>query len=86
MTRTSRGPRRTAPAIRATALRADLYRLLDHVLETGQPVRVERKGKVLRIEPEASASKLESLLPQPDLIIGDPDDLVSIDWSDEWKP
>ena len=84
--RTSRVSGKPSPTIRATALRSDLYRVLDHILESGEPVRVERKGRVLRIEPESLASKLENLAARPELIIGNPDDLVSIDWTHEWKP
>lgn len=70
----------------ATRLRANLYRVLDAVLETGRPVEIERRGRLLRIvavEPEDPLARLE---PHPDYIVGDPEDLVDIDWSDEWKP
>ncbi len=30
-------------------------------------------------------NKLLNLIPHPDLIIGDPDSLVHMDWSEEWK-
>jgi hypothetical protein len=29
---------------------------------------------------------LQKLLPKRDIIVGDPDDLVHIDWSSEWRP
>ena len=69
-----------------SALRADLYRLLDQVLETGEPLEIERKGKRLRIVPVKRGSKLDLLKPNPGAIIGDPEDLVHMDWSSEWKP
>lgn len=69
-----------------TALRADLYRLLDQVLETGRPIEVERHGRRLRIAPVERGEKLGHLRPDPDLIAGEPEDLVHLDWSDEWQP
>ncbi len=72
--------------VNATQLRANIYRLLDQVLETGIPLEIERKGQVLRIVPAERKSLEELFPPRPDLIIGDPEDLVHIDWSKEWKP
>lgn len=74
-------------AITASKLRQDVYRILDEVLATGEPVEIERKGRVLRIvSEEPRPSRLAAMEPRPDLIIGDPEDLVHIDWSDEWRP
>ena len=33
----------------ASKLRADIYRILDQVLETGVPIEIERHGKILKI-------------------------------------
>ena len=73
----------------ATALRANLYRVLDQVLETGEPVEVERKGRRVRlipVEAPPAADLLARLQPHPGYIVGDPDDIVHLDWSDTWKP
>jgi hypothetical protein len=70
--------------VTASELRQNVYRLLDQTLETGAPLEVRRKGRTLRIVPDAgSGGKLNSLVPH-DCIKGDPDDLVHIDWSDTW--
>ncbi len=69
-----------------SALRANLYRLLDEVVETGVPLEVERNGSLLRIVPAKKASRLANLKPHPGTIIGDPEDMVHIDWSTEWRP
>ena len=69
----------------ASELRADVYRVLDGVLETGMPVEIERKGRVLKILEERSASKLSRLI-QRQSLKGDPDDIVHMDWSRYWKP
>lgn len=70
----------------ATALRADLYRLLDRVLETGVPIDVERNGRRVRIAPAETTSRLSRIKPMPGLIVGDPEAIVHLDWSGEWRP
>jgi antitoxin (DNA-binding transcriptional repressor) of toxin-antitoxin stability system len=72
--------------VTATRLRADIYVLLDRVLETGEPLEIERGGRWLRIVPAETRPLAERLPPRPDLIAGEPQDLVSIDWSDTWRP
>lgn len=69
----------------ASSLRADLYRVLDQVLETGVPAEVERKGRRLKIVPVEGSDRLDNLKPHPGFIIGDPEDLVHMDWSSEWN-
>lgn len=73
-------------AVSASELRQNIYRLLDEVLETGQPIEIERKGRRLRISALEAPGKLDRLVPHPDALVGDPDDLVSIDWSEHWSP
>ena len=74
--------------ITASRLRANIYQVLDQVLETGVPIQIERRGRRLKIVPadEPPRSKLDRLDPHPDAIVGDPQDLVHLDWSSGWKP
>ena len=74
--------------ITATELRRNVYRRLDQVLESGRPleVEVERHGRRLVIEPLDPPSRLERLEPHPECITGDPESLVHMDWSEQWKP
>lgn len=69
----------------ASRLRQDIYRILDKVLETGVPVEIERRGKVLRIVPPPECSKLDSL-PRRDYLSADPEEIVHVDWSETWRP
>jgi antitoxin (DNA-binding transcriptional repressor) of toxin-antitoxin stability system len=79
-------------AISASELRANVYRLLDQVLETGEPLEIERGGRRLRIVPADPVppvgSELERLKGRgnPDYIVGDPEDLVHMEWSVHWNP
>lgn len=74
--------------ITASKLRENIYKVLDEILETGIPVEIERRGRKLRIVPgdESPRTKLERLERRPNTIIGDPKELVHLDWSSEWKP
>jgi hypothetical protein len=75
------------PVVRvsATQLRQDIYRILDRILETGNPVEIERKGRRLRISPVESGHRLSRLEARPYLKV-DPEEIVEIDWSGEWRP
>jgi len=64
----------------------DIFQLLDKVIKTGVPVEIERKGKRLLISPAEKRRDLDSLEEHPEFVVGNPDDLVHIDWSTEWKP
>ena len=64
----------------------DILQLLDKVLRTGEPVEIERRGKRLLISPAEKRRDLDCLEKHPEFIVGNPDDLVHIDWSSEWKP
>ena len=68
----------------ASSLRKNIYKLLDQVADKGEPLFVRRKGRVLRIDCEQPADKL-SRLARHDCIRGNPNDLVHMDWSSEWR-
>jgi hypothetical protein len=76
-------------ALSASKLRANVYRLLDEVLETGKPLEIERNGKILVIapkEPTDVESFWDRLPRRKGAIVGDPDELIHMDWSSEWNP
>ena len=66
-----------------TQLRADIYNLLDEVLKTGLPLEIKKGNKKLRIIPVDEVNKLENLIDRPEVIEGNPEDLVDIEWTDE---
>ncbi len=72
--------------ITPTALRKNLYRILDEIIESGSPLDITRKGHKLRIVPVNKQSGLHRLEAHPGTISGDPEDLVHMDWSDHWEP
>jgi hypothetical protein len=79
-------PREGTMALSASKLRANIYRLLDEVLETGKPLEIERNGKILVVAPKERESIWDRLPRREGFIVGDPDELIHIDWSSEWNP
>jgi antitoxin (DNA-binding transcriptional repressor) of toxin-antitoxin stability system len=69
----------------ATKLRANLYQVLDTVLQSGVPVEIERNGKLLKIVPVGPPDKFANLKQRPDYLAVDPEEIVHIDWSKEWR-
>lgn len=63
--------------ISLTALRNNLFKIVDQVIQTGNPVLLERKGQKLKIVLEEKKSKLDNLKPH-NCVTGDPDDLVQV--------
>lgn len=63
-----------------TQLRRDLYKLLDEVLETGIPLEIRRNQRLLRIVPVEPVDRLDRLIRRPDVIVGDPEELVHLEW------
>lgn len=74
----------TKKSITPSKLRQNIYRILDEILQTGIPVEIERKGKKLRIQPVEAVNKLDNLVERPYLKV-DPEEIVHLDWSQEWK-
>jgi antitoxin (DNA-binding transcriptional repressor) of toxin-antitoxin stability system len=70
--------------VTATRLRENIYSILDQVAETGEPVEIERKGKILRIVADQKPSKLDRIK-KKDYLIGDLDSIIHMDWSKEWS-
>ena len=70
--------------VTASKLRENIYGILDQALETGVPVEVVRKGKILKIVPELKPNKL-SRLKKRKVVVGDPEDFVHMDWLHEWS-
>lgn len=63
-----------------TELRANIYKFLDEVLNTGVPLEIKKGDKRLRIVPVERGDKLRNLIARPEVIAGDPEGLVEISW------
>lgn len=63
--------------ISATQFRAELYKMLETVLATGQPIEVALRGRKVRIVPAEPVGRLESMEPHAAYIVASPDDLVA---------
>ena len=58
------------------------------VLDTDNTVLYTELVPEIRQEPDydAAIEALQPLQPHPDAVTGNPDDIVDINWSDEWRP
>jgi len=72
-------------AISISALRQNIYKLLDQVLKTGTPLEIDRNGERLLIVPGPDHDKLKKLRKRK-VMKCEPEELVHMDWSVEWKP
>jgi prevent-host-death family protein len=70
----------------ATELRSKLFRVLDQVAQTGDPVEIRRRGKTLKIVLDSPPDKMDRLVPRDKFLKTNPDEIVHLDWSDQWKP
>ncbi len=71
-------------ALTASQLRANVYRLLDQVIETGEALEVHRGKKKVKIVPVLPVKRTQRLKKRP-WIVGNPENIVSVNWSKEWK-
>jgi hypothetical protein len=70
--------------VTASRLRENIYSILDQVAETGVPVEIERKGRILRIVADEKPSKLDRLK-KHNRVVGDLESIIHMDWSKEWS-
>ncbi len=70
-------------SITPTELRANIYRLLDEVLNTGLPIEIVKGNRRLRLIPVEKNDKFNNLVLRKDVINGDPEELVILSWEDE---
>lgn len=66
-----------------TELRTNIYQLLDEVLQSGLPIEIMKGNRRLQIVPVEKADKFQNLVSRPDVIAGDPEELVALGWEDE---
>jgi prevent-host-death family protein len=67
-------------SVTVTELRGNIYHLLDEVLATGIPLEIRKGGRTLLITPVEPVDKFANMVFRPDVIKGDPADLVHIEW------
>ena len=70
--------------ITASTLRQNIYKLLDRVIETGEPIEILKKGVLLQIVPLKKQKKVKRLK-RREIMTSDPESIVHIDWAHEWK-
>lgn len=73
-------------AVSTSKLRGNIYKLLDKILETGEPLEIERKGRKLKIFPSPTLDRLIGLQAHKKYLVADPEEIVHVDWSGELQP
>jgi len=68
--------------LKVTALRQNIYQVLDEVLASGVPVEIERRGQRLVIAPLYPVDKLARLPRREGVVLGDPETLPDIHWDE----
>ncbi len=53
---------------------------------TGEPVDIERRGKPLQIVLASSVGKMDRLVTRTNYLRTKSNEIVHLDWSDEWRP
>ena len=71
--------------ITPSELRQNVYNLLDQVINTGIPIKVKRKGKILKISIEEKPNRLQNLKKR-DIFNVEPDEIINNNWIKEWNP
>ncbi len=66
-----------------TELRKNLFKLLDRVAETGQPLEINRNGIILRIVPQQKISKLQRLKKHRTMQCA-PETIIENNWEEAW--
>lgn len=69
--------------VTATELRANIYHLLEEVLDTGVPLEIKKGDRRLRVVPVEEVDKFHNLVFRPQAILGEPEELAAIDWESE---
>lgn len=64
-------------------LSANTDQILDEVLESALPVEIVMGSRQLRIVVAEDTDKFQNLISRPDVIVGDPEDLVTLSWQGE---
>jgi hypothetical protein len=73
-----------ATQITPTEFRKNFFALLKEMEETGQPVKIVTKtGSRFTVTPQGRPSKFDRIPKKDNVINGDPEEIVHMDWSGE---
>jgi len=68
-----------------TALKQQLFNVVDHVIATGIPVEIKRNGHIVKIVLDDKKTKLSNLV-KHDCTVGNPEELIDLslhEWDEE---
>lgn len=74
--------------ISASALRSNIYKLLDQVLLDRKSIEIKRSHGTIRIVPadQNLTKKLDNLEPHNDYSLDKTEELPDLHWNETWKP
>jgi len=70
--------------IKASKLRADIYNILDSIINTGAVIEVERGGAIVKMTSDKAPNKLDKLKKRK-TTLGNIDKIYNITWEKEWS-
>lgn len=71
--------------VNLTQLRSHLYEWIDQLIATGEDIKIKRKGVTVRITLDSKNTAEKKIVQRKKVYAGRADDLVHIDWSNEWS-
>lgn len=76
-----------AEILKLSALRTQLFRVVDRIIETGEPVEIERNGHrlVMHLLPATSRGRLDNLNHHPEVWQGTLQELDQLNTEWEWN-
>lgn len=77
--------RRYNMPITLTELRNDLYKVVDQIIATGNPVEILRNGHKIKIILADGPSKLDRLTKRSDVMNDPAETYVHCEWLSEWS-
>jgi len=64
---------------------SNIEQFLENIADKHEPLEIEYKGRTFVISVKPRSDKLSNLKHHPACVTGNPEDIVHIDWSGEWK-
>jgi len=68
-----------------TKLRKEIFTVVDNLIKTGKSVYIQRNGHRIKLVLDEPHSKLDNLVPHPDVMVDEAESYIHEDWSKYWQ-